>query len=77
MQEISIDEIIDRGKKLRTAEKAVAGKAPEPGEKVAVKLDAIFDELAYIKKIESDFTLEVDGLLETMHLSHLRVVPQK
>lgn len=77
MNGIPIDELIVWNERIRQLEKAALDVAPELDETVEIKPNIDFDELAFIKGMENDFAIQAEGLLETLHLSHLRVPAHK
>lgn len=76
MQGIPVDEILVWNEKLRLLEKVASDVAPGLDENAGITQDIDLDELAFIKGMESDFASQAEGLLETLHLSHLRKLPR-
>ena len=77
MQGIPIDELIAWNEKLRKIDKNAIDAGPATREPAILTPADVPDELAFIKAMETDFTVQAESLLETLHLSHLRASAQK
>ena len=77
MQGIPIDELIAWNEKMRKMDKNAIVVDPGTREPAILPPADAPDELAFIKAMETDFTLQAESLLETLHLSHLRASTQK
>ena len=77
MEGIPINDLIRWAEKKRIIEESRAGIVPHMAE-VPVEVEAdCTNELDFIKNIESEFTVQADGILESLQLSHLRVANRK
>lgn len=76
MKGINVDELLAWNEKLHSMEKSIIDEAPGKVDEAGVMPEAEFDEVAYIKDIERDFSLQAEELLVTMQLSHLLVAPK-
>ncbi len=77
MEGIPINDLIRWAEKKRIIEESRAGIVPQMVE-VPVKVDEVCTEdLDFIKNIESEFIVQADGILESLHLSHLRAATHR
>jgi hypothetical protein len=77
MEGIPINDLIKWAEKKRMIEESRSGIRPIVAE-VPVREDEVCPEdIDFIKNIESEFTVQADGILEALNLSHLRAGTQK
>ncbi len=77
MQGIPIDELITWNEKLRRIQNTAVKPALTAGDGPEVAPIDDFDELSFIRGVESDFAGQAEGVLQRLNLSHLLVQPQK
>jgi hypothetical protein len=77
MEGIPINDLIKWAEKKRYIEESRSGIVPQAVEELIHIEDACLEDLDFIKNIESEFTEQADVILDSLHLSHLRVRAKK